>query len=279
MRTDCALGFAAGTEAAVRAPVLLLDGPPKPAPALLDSPEVLACVQGGAGALAPRPGESEEEHQHRVGTYLMAAWRDTRSPVCFEALYALTHRAVLRWLAGLLRGGTARLDARELLQDTFVNVYLYPSGFRDEHAGSYRVWVRTIAGNLVRRALARAGTSYAALPEGSAEPADAREGPESQASNGEQLEHLRQAWLLFLCLYARAAAELAQRDRRALELVEVQGLRYEEAGRELAVGRSNMKMIVFRARRRLSARMRVLFERAAETAVLAPAESRARISA
>ena len=52
-------------------------------------------------------------------------------------------------------------------------------------------------------------------------------------------------------------SDLAQRDRRALHLVEVEGLSYQEAGRILQVGRSNMKMIVFRSRRRIAKRMRM----------------------
>jgi DNA-directed RNA polymerase specialized sigma24 family protein len=41
----------------------------------------------------------------------------------------------------------------------------------------------------------------------------------------------------------------------ALELVELEGLSYAEAGARLHVGISNMKMIMFRARRRLRAKI------------------------
>jgi predicted DNA-binding protein (UPF0251 family) len=41
-----------------------------------------------------------------------------------------------------------------------------------------------------------------------------------------------------------------------LHLVEVEGLSYQEAGDILGVGRSNMKMIVFRSRKRVARRMR-----------------------
>ena len=42
-----------------------------------------------------------------------------------------------------------------------------------------------------------------------------------------------------------------------VHLVEVEGLSYQEAGRILQVGRSNMKMIVFRSRKRIARRMRL----------------------
>ena len=61
---------------------------------------------------------------------------------------------------------------------------------------------------------------------------------------------------------ARAWAELSQRDRRTLHLVEVEGLSYEEVGKLLSVGRSNLKMIVFRSRRRIARHMRLAMGRA-----------------
>ena len=61
---------------------------------------------------------------------------------------------------------------------------------------------------------------------------------------------------------ARAWAELSQRDRRTLHLVEVEGLSYEEVGKILSVGRSNLKMIVFRSRRRIARHIRLAMGRA-----------------
>jgi RNA polymerase sigma factor (sigma-70 family) len=163
-------------------------------------------------------------------------------------------------------GDLLHLDPRELLQDTFVNVYRYPTAFREEHSGSFRVWVRTIAGNIVRRARgAERRISFQELPDGLQEPEDERENPFRRAVSIEQESLVQGAWVLFLCLYACAWRELGQRDRRTLHLVEVEGLSYQEAGRILAVGRSNMKMIVFRSRKRIARQMR---------AVLAPARLR-----
>jgi RNA polymerase sigma factor (sigma-70 family) len=216
--------------------------------------------------LTPLPGESPEALENRVGTALMVLWRDVRSPESFEALYAFAEPAVLQWIRGLLHSGTLHLDPRELLQDTFVNVYRYPTAFREEHSGSFRVWVRTIAGNIVRRARgAERRISFQELPDGLQEPEDERENPFRRAVSIEQESLVQGAWVLFLCLYACAWRELGQRDRRTLHLVEVEGLSYQEAGRILAVGRSNMKMIVFRSRKRIARQMR---------AVLAPARLR-----
>jgi RNA polymerase sigma-70 factor (ECF subfamily) len=221
-------------------------------------PEVVQALRAPGGPLHGPAPPVGEELENRVGTWLMARWRDSGGADDFEALYAFARPAVQHWIQSLLRRGLGHLDVAELLQDTFVNVYRYPRSFREEHAGSFRVWVRTIAGNIVRRAGARAAAvSFQQLPEGLREPADERGGPQHDLLMVEQHQRLRQAWLLFLLHYGRAYEELATRDRRALHLVEVEGLSYEEAGRALGVRRSNMKMIVFRSRKRISTRMRL----------------------
>jgi len=212
---------------------------------------------GACFGVVREEGETEDGWENRRATALMALYRDSRSPAVFDALYALTRDGVLAWIQSLLRRGRLPVDPSELLQDTFVNVYRYPGAFREEHAGSFRVWVRTIAGNLVRRASsARRQSNFHELPDGGLEPEDVRGCPALSAEHGEEAETLRSAWVLFLLHYASAFAELGPRDRQALHLVEVEGRSYAEAGLVLEVGRSNMKMIVFRARHRLARRMR-----------------------
>jgi RNA polymerase sigma factor (sigma-70 family) len=224
---------------------------------LLSRPSVEHQLHQRGVELQPIEGERADGFENRMGTALMALFRDTRAPEAFEALYAFARPAVQQWIRGLLHRGLSHLDPNELLQDTFVNVYRYPGAFRDDHAGSFRVWVRTIAGNIVRRASSiRTRMLFIELPEGSAEPEDRRETPASQALASEQNENLRGAWILLMAHYAHAWEQLAPRDRQTLHMVEVQGLSYAEAGAELNVGRSNMKMIVFRARKRITRLMR-----------------------
>ena len=122
--------------------------------------------------------------------------------------------------------------------------------------------MRTIAGNIVRRAIKRRPRlSFQEMPEGLQEPGDLSENPERRIESHEQTRLLGSAWILFLNLYARAWDQLSQRDRRTLYLVEVEGLTYEQAGRILGVGRSNMKMIVFRSRKRIARHMRSVLSR------------------
>jgi RNA polymerase sigma factor (sigma-70 family) len=219
-------------------------------------PEVASRLHARGIDPDPEPGESSDGHDNRIGTALMALFRDTRDSGAFEALHALTGPGVLQWIRSLTGRELLNVDPAEVLQDTFVNVYRYPGAFREDHRGSFRVWVRTIAGNVVRRAaLSRARHAEHELPEpGDLE--DRASGPAQAFVDEDEAQRLRRAWLLLLWYYGQAWKELGQRDRRTLHLVEVEGLSYQEAGAILSVGRSNMKMIVFRSRRRIARRMR-----------------------
>jgi RNA polymerase sigma factor (sigma-70 family) len=220
-------------------------------------PQVAERLQRRGFLLERLPGEGPEEQENRIATGLMALYRDTREESSFDALYTLARPAVLVWIRGLVGRELGHVDPHEVLQDTFVNVYRYPGAFREDHQGSFRVWVRTIAGNAVRRALVlRSRSTVQELPDEASDVADAARGPVQSILDEEQERSLRSAWILLLWLYAQAYRELSQRDRNTLHLVEVEGLSYREAGRRLAVGRSNMKMIVFRSRRRIVRRMR-----------------------
>lgn len=229
-------------------------------------PEVIARLEARGVAPVRLAGESAEHLENRLGTALMALFRDEREPAAFDALYRFAGPGVLLWIRSLLGREPSSLDPAEVLQDTFVNVYRYPSAFRDEHGGSFRVWVRTIAGNVLRRsAVARSRTTPQEL-EAASELEDHGRGPVQSIVDEDESQRLRRAWVLLLWYYAQAWEELGQRDRRTLHLVEVEGLSYQEAGRILEVGRSSMKMIVFRSRRRIARRMREAMARSARGA-------------
>ena len=202
------------------------------------------------------PGETLRSRDDRVDTELMTVFRDTGRSDVFEVLYTHARGRLIQWIRWLVQQRRVRLDPGDLLQDTFVNVYRYAKSFRREHRGSFRSWVRTIAANVMRRAMTTP-TRYSmqALPEGLQEPLDPALGPALRLAECEERDRLGRAYSLFLQHYARAYALLSERDQRALELVEIQGLSYAETGAELGVGPSNMKMIMLRARRRLLAHM------------------------
>lgn len=217
-----------------------------------------ALLQARGIVLERQPEESELERDDRIDTALMALFQAERCQASFEDLYEHSSARVLEWLRWRVRVQAARLDPVALLQDTFVNVFRYAGSFRPAERGGFRAWVRTIAANVVRRALSRTGTSWLSMDaEGVPELVDGGHGPVRRLAEVEEAGELRTAWSLFLAHYLRAFASLRARDRRALELVEVEGRTYAEAAAELGVGGSNMKMIMLRARQRLVVALRV----------------------
>lgn len=211
--------------------------------------------------LEAQPGAEGESQEGRIETALMALFRDEGDEGAFAALYEFTRARLLAWITSLTGSKRGAPDPLEILQDAYVNIYRYARSFRDEEPRSFRVWSRTIVGNLVRRARQGPRTrSLDAFPEGGEEPADPRVDPADALVRAEDEHAAVGAWTIVLLQYAAAYEHLSARDRRALELIEVQGLSYAEAGGHLGVGLSNMKMIMFRSRRRIRAMMAKNFE-------------------
>ncbi|MBM3990686.1 MAG: RNA polymerase sigma factor [Planctomycetes bacterium] len=203
-------------------------------------------------------GESEAERDGRIESALVELFREQGSKSAFDDLYEHSRASVLDWLRWRVRVAGSRLDPLALLQDTFVNVFLYAHSYRPGERGGFRAWVRTIAANVVRRAQSRFGARGLSMDaQGAPEFADRGLGPARGAADLEEAVELRSTWRLFLAHYLRAFSTLRDRDRRALELVELEGRSYAEAAAELGVGGSNMKMIMLRARQRLCAALRL----------------------
>ncbi|MBL8862105.1 MAG: RNA polymerase sigma factor [Planctomycetes bacterium] len=206
-----------------------------------------------ADALAAAPGETAEEQDARMETALMLRFQASGAEHDFEALYELARGPLLLWIGSLAHSRRTGVEPAELLQDAFVNVYRYASSFRAEGPRSFRVWSRTIAGNLVRRACHLRRRAFQGLPEGLQEPRDRSAGPCAGLQENEERRQLAGAWVLLLARYAAAYEQLPPRAQAALRLVEVEGVSYQESCRRLGVGLSNLKMILFRARRRIRA--------------------------
>lgn len=217
-------------------------------------PGILRRLAERGAELATREGEDAELGVSRLETALMALFRDEGGESVFEALYAAARPALAEWILRLGSGRLRAADVEGLVQDTFVNVYRYAPTFRDEHARSFRVWSRAIAGNVLRRSRSRGRAAAQELSGGELpESADPRADPAGHAIDAEEQRSVSAAWMILLSQYLQAWQQLGPRDRLALDLVEVQGLSYTEAGARLGVGLSNMKMIMFRARRRIRA--------------------------
>ena len=251
-RLQGALGTLAAWTGLVLKP--LSTRPPSPLAAASDLAPYLGRRLGTP--LRQGANESSEACARRVETALMVLFRETGAEEVYTALYRCTSAAMRTWVLHLCRGRGLRRDPLDMVQDTYVNIYRYAGSFRDGNGG-FRAWARTIAANAVRRAgRASGGPACSDLASAVTEPIDMRPGPQATCQLAEQENHMRKAWAMLLRQYAVAWKTLSPRDQEALALVEIDGCSYDEAGRVLGVGRSNMKMIMFRARQRIRNRIR-----------------------
>jgi RNA polymerase sigma-70 factor (ECF subfamily) len=156
------------------------------------------------------------------------------------ALFARHHRRVERVL---LRKGSTRSDADDLVQATFLEVMRVAPTF--DGRDSCSAWLCGIALRLSarrRRSFGRLLRNITAF--GShchrADPVH----PEAIVSAREQLE-----------LFALALGELAPKKREAFILVEIEGLSSEDAGRAIGISPATMRTRLFHARSELRSAM------------------------
>ncbi len=212
--------------------------------------------------LDPRPGSHvrwRADATDARATRLMARFRRTGSPAVFEELFRLTSAQLMRRVRQQVRFAGDNLDPHELLQDTFVNIFRYPDRFEPDRPGAFRAWATTIVDNTVRRHLrrSRTGVTLAFRPDEvlSQEPDVHSISPDRQAMDGEACRHLASAYSVILASYLVAFQQLSDRERCVLHAVEVAGVRYAELGGRLGLRPEAVKMIVFRARRRILERV------------------------
>ncbi len=198
-----------------------------------------------------------------TATILMDLYRRSKSSEVFEALVELTTPRLRRRVQSRLRYLGSRLDPQEVLQDAYINVYRYPDKFDGSRPGAFRAWSSTIVDNTIRRHLrrARSGVDIQLRPiEILAEEADRRSHePSLRVLQREECSRALEAMNLFLACYLTAYQTLSERERFVLQMVEVKGMRYAELAKVLEIRPEALKMVVFRARRRIFERVNKMF--------------------
>jgi len=206
------------------------------------------------------PESSFELRADGVATQLMDLYRRTRSPEVFDGLVALAGPGLLRRVRSRMRYMGDHLDPNELLQDTIINIYSYPDRFNPSRPGAFRAWSSTIVDNSIRRQLrrSRSGPDIALSPTEilAQHPDAASRQPFLRAMHGEDLRNTLSAYHIFLQFYLVAYQGLSERERFVLQMVEVRSMRYAELARLMAIRPEALKMVVFRARKRIAERIR-----------------------
>ncbi|MEW6073182.1 MAG: RNA polymerase sigma factor [Planctomycetota bacterium] len=205
----------------------------------------------------------EEARRDLLATQLMETFRLTGSRAAFGLLYELSGQPLLQQVASRLRRYQSTADPQDVLQEVFVNIYRYPHRFRCERDDAFRVWTSTIVRNTVLkhlRSLSRSGRAEVAFDDLPEPPAPYAGEPSRGVIEGESEAECRRIYVTYLFLYLRFFSMLSDREQRAIHLVEVEGSSYRAAARELGIKLENLKMVIFRARRKIHRSMKRVFE-------------------
>lgn len=190
-----------------------------------------------------------------LATDLMDLYRRTGDREAFECLVEWVGPQLFARIRSRLRGLGAMFDPHEILQDTIVNIYRYPDRFLASRPGAFAAWSSTIVDNAIRRQLRRQrqGLEVAlSAPEVLQEHADVgvRE-PSLVAQDHEECAATANAFAWLLQCYLAAYLTLSERERFVLQMVEVEQMRYAALATLLGIRPEALKMVVFRARKRV----------------------------
>lgn len=194
-----------------------------------------------------------------LATCLMDLFRRTGDSEAFDCLVQWVSPQLYARIRSRCRTLGTMLDPHELLQDTIVNIYRYPDRFLASRAGAFAAWSSTIVDNAIRRHLRRMRQGVAmafSAPELLQEQADVTtRDPSATVQDQEEWKATATAFALLLQCYLSAFATLSERERFVLQMVEVRQMRYAELAGLIGIRAEALKMVVFRARKRVMDRM------------------------
>ncbi len=201
-----------------------------------------------------RPLTDPQEFSDWVSTCLMSAFKASGDSYAFSLLYELNEDSFLHAVQSKVRRSGSHVDAHDVLQEVFLNIYRYPHRFLAERADSFRNWGHTIVRNTLLKMLkgeSKRGRA-ASLDDEIAQQVDERaESPLRCAANAESAVVVDRAFLIYLNLYLVHYAKLSAKEQRALTMVEVLSVSYRDTAAELGIRLENLKMLIFRARRKI----------------------------
>ena len=198
-----------------------------------------------------------------LATRLMEVFRLRNSRGAFALLYELSSQHLLVQVAGCLRRYSNRTDPRDVLQEVFFNVYRYPHRFNCEREDAFRVWSAMIVRNTVLkhlRAASARGRHEVAMEDLSEQASEGTPTPLGGVIDRECERECERVYVTYLHLYLQFYQMLSAREREAIHLVEVEGCSYRDAAERLEIKLENLKMVIFRARRKIHRSMRRVFE-------------------
>lgn len=206
---------------------------------------------------SPRPGiplTSEQDFDDWVSTCLMDAFKNTGDSAVFALLFEVNRAAFLQAIQGGLRRAYHHIDAQDVVQEVFLNIYRYPHRFHADKADAFRGWGHRIARNTLLKFLKGQSrlARFLEMDEEVVQPEDVHtRPPDRAAAEAESAVVVNCAYVLYLQLYMQCFSRLSAKEQRALTMVEVEDVSYRDAADALGIRLENLKMVIFRGRRKI----------------------------
>jgi len=210
-----------------------------------------------AAGRPPRPGvliQSEQERLDWLSTCLMDCYKNTGDSAVFALLFELNRAAFLHAIHCSLRRVHNQIDEQDVLQEVFLNIYRYPHRFHADKAEAFRGWGHRIVRNTLLKFLKNQSrlSRVREIDEEVMQPEDSSvRRPDRAASDAETAGVVNNAYCLYLQLYLMHFGRLSPKERLALTMIEVDGVAYRDAAAALCIRLENLKMVIFRGRRKI----------------------------
>ena len=214
-------------------------------------------LQALANGQSPIPGGSVDTAQSFidwVSTSLMDCFKDSGNSAVFALLFELNRDSFLHAIQCNLRRSYHHVDPNDVLQEVFLNIYRYPHRFLGDKSDAFRGWGHRIARNTLLKFLKGQTrlSRFQAIDDEVIQPEDTRsKQPDRAATDAESAVVVDRAYLMYLQLYMLHFGRLSAKERRALTMVEVEDRSYRDAAEELGIRLENLKMVIFRGRRKI----------------------------
>ena len=196
-----------------------------------------------------------------LNTRLMENFKNFGNPTAFSLIYELNYKGFSTSIYGRIRRYYYLLDSSDILQEVFFNIYRYPYRFKSDRPESFRHWTNTIIRNtIIKHLKSQSRVNRIELAgESLQEKVDRNAAtPLREAVHHESEAECSKAFLLYLHLYLSVYNRLSIKERKALFLVEVRACSYKQASEEMQIKLENLKMVIFRARKKIFRAMRKL---------------------
>ncbi len=210
--------------------------------------------------------EKGENSLDRTSSLLMERFSQRNDLEAYSALYQLNFKYFLNLINRKLIGLHNRINSSDLLQDVFLLIYRYPKNFRRENDRSFGKWSYSIINNSIRNRLKKLRTREVDIDfVGEALPDKNYRGPLNDLVVAEEIDELRRLYSIYLMLYLNAYRNcLSRREMTALRMVEVEKLPYKKVAQKLNLNYNNLKMIICRARKKISKGIDAIIDRTAD---------------